>query len=530
MDTKLKKLTKHQQEIVLFAGWVLVTVLLCMAGIHGNNAGIDYLYSSMIQSIFCIAFVIELILGLLLAGFLAYGTWNYLKNFPPREHMQHKKVDDWSWEGIVIAELVVVLIWSRGLPGTPNSPYVFGYYVPDTVSTVLQYVLAMTVFTSMLYVGALLLVRHGIWKNWMETSFIYGKIQRYRMRTSLEKQIADRSKGYFWTFLVLCILNVVCAFACLRGWYNFFLLQVVFFVAGIVVFLIYFCKNRIYRDAVKLARQIDAMTQGEDIPEDCVLSEQSLFAPCAEKLANIEDAMKKSMEKQVQAERLKIDLVTNVSHDLKTPLTSMIGYADLLKKEELSPEAMDYVEAISAKQEQLKDMIQDLFELAKSTSNTEQLHMETLDMTKLMNQVLADMEDSIAKSHLSFRSTFTKERALFLGDNGKMYRVVQNLLENVLKYALEGTRVYIAVERDGKQVEMSVKNISACEMNFTPEEIMERFNRGDESRTTEGHGLGLAIASSFTQNMGGTMQVEIDGDLFKVTIRFPEAAVSETTE
>ena len=238
---------------------------------------------------------------------------------------------------------------------------------------------------------------------------------------------------------------------------------------------------------------------------------------------NIESAMQKSVEKQMQAERLKIDLITNVSHDLKTPLTSMVGYTDLLKKEDLTPAAQDYVEVISAKQEQLKEMIQSLFELSKSTSGTEKFQMERMDMKRLLEQTLADMDDAIAQSGLSFRTALGEEPLPFLGDNGKMYRVVQNLVENILKYSLEGTRVYIDAGKENGEIFVTMKNISAYEMNFKAEEMMERFVRGDESRTSEGHGLGLAIASSYTANMGGRMELATDGDLFKVTLHFPEA-------
>ena len=231
--------------------------------------------------------------------------------------------------------------------------------------------------------------------------------------------------------------------------------------------------------------------------------------------------MAKSVEKQLQAERLKVDLITNMSHDLKTPLTSMIGYTDLLKKEELNDTARDYVDVIALKQEQLRDMIQDVFDLSKATSNAEQLNMERLDMVKLFEQILADMEDRIQEEKREIRTDFPEEGLYFMGDNGKMYRVVQNLLENALKYSLPDTRIYISVKQQGNQAQAVMKNIAGYEMNFSPEEIMERFVRGDAARTTKGHGLGLAIASSYVKNMGGSLNIEIDGDLFKIIMEFP---------
>ncbi|HJC11745.1 MAG TPA: sensor histidine kinase [Candidatus Blautia merdigallinarum] len=231
--------------------------------------------------------------------------------------------------------------------------------------------------------------------------------------------------------------------------------------------------------------------------------------------------MAKSVEKQVQAERLKAELLTNMSHDLKTPLTSMVGYTDLLKQEELSDQARDYVEAIALKQEQLKDMIQDLFDLSKAASGSEQLNLEVLDMNRLLEQTLGDMEDAIANSGRDIRSRFSQEPLHFMGDNLKMYRVVQNLLENALKYSMENTRIYIETKRQGDRIRTEMKNIASYEMDFAPEEIMERFVRGDKARTTQGHGLGLAIASAYAANMGGKLEIEIDGDLFKVIMEFP---------
>ena len=153
----------------------------------------------------------------------------------------------------------------------------------------------------------------------------------------------------------------------------------------------------------------------------------------------------------------------------------------------------------------------------------EKFQMEKMDMKRLIEQTLADMDDAIAQSNLSFRTALGDEPLPFLGDNGKMYRVIQNLVENILKYSLGGTRVYIDAGKEKGEIFVTMKNISAYEMNFEVEEMMERFVRGDESRTSEGHGLGLAIASSYTANMGGRMELAADGDLFKVILRFPEA-------
>ena len=216
-----------------------------------------------------------------------------------------------------------------------------------------------------------------------------------------------------------------------------------------------------------------------------------------------------------------MDLITNVSHDLKTPLTSMIGCIDLLKQvEELPEEAQDYVELLSKKAERLRGMIQDVFDMAKATGGGQDLCMERLDMGRLIRQTAADIQDRIDASGLVWRMRIEDGELPFLGDSRKMYRVYQNLMENALKYSMAGSRVYVEVEEQDGVIRTSVKNISQCEMDFSAEEIMERFTRGDKSRSTEGNGLGLAIAKSFTEACGGRFEVTLDGDLFRADTEF----------
>jgi len=229
-----------------------------------------------------------------------------------------------------------------------------------------------------------------------------------------------------------------------------------------------------------------------------------------------------SLGEQMKAERMKIALVTNVSHDLKTPLTSMISYVDLLSKEEdLSIVARDYVGILSEKTNRLKNIVSDLFDLAKSSSGDISMEMEMLDIKKLIEQTMGDMDDEIGKSGIEVKTRLPQEPVMILSDGKKLYRVLQNVLDNALKYSLEGSRIYLELEdRDGKAVTI-VKNTASYEMNFTEEEILQRFNRGDKARTSEGSGLGLSIAESFTRVCGGELKVSVDGDLFKVAISFP---------
>lgn len=251
------------------------------------------------------------------------------------------------------------------------------------------------------------------------------------------------------------------------------------------------------------------------------LGRYSLFRKAEEALFRIRENQRESMEKRLQSERMKVDLITNVSHDLKTPLTSMIGCIDLLKQvEDLPQEAQDYVSLLSAKAERLGGMIQDVFDMAKATSGGQDLVMERLDMARLIRQTMADMQDRIDASGLHYRIKIEDRELPFLGDSKKMYRVYQNLFENTLKYSMPGSRVYVEVSQSGGEIRTSIKNTSDCEMDFSAEEIMERFTRGDKSRSTEGNGLGLAIARSFTEACGGSFELTLDGDLFRVDTVF----------
>lgn len=244
----------------------------------------------------------------------------------------------------------------------------------------------------------------------------------------------------------------------------------------------------------------------------------------AQDLNGIQEGISRAVSEKVKSERMKVDLITNVSHDLKTPLTSIMSYVELLAKEEGLPKHVnDYIKILAQKTERLKNLIQDLFELSKATSNNIALDMEKIDLARLVRQVLADMEDPIAGSGLTFRVNVPDEPVFITSDGSKLYRVLQNLISNALKYSIQGSRVYIDLVLDSGEAVVTIKNTANYEMDFDEEEIMQRFARGDRSRSTEGSGLGLSIAKSFTEACGGRFSIKIDGDLFKVVLRFDES-------
>lgn len=275
-------------------------------------------------------------------------------------------------------------------------------------------------------------------------------------------------------------------------------------------------------DHEKILHQIYEISNG-NLQATTDIKEDSIYYRATKELEEIGQGMKRSVEEQLKVERLKIELITNVSHDLKTPLTSIISYVDLLSKDEsLSEEAKDYVEILGRKSERLKNIVIDLFDLAKSTSGDISVDLSTLDMKKFVEQMLVEMEDKIQASGFEIITDYRAEKAKFDGDPNRMYRVVQNIMENALKYSLKGSRIYIRVEEEDEKWKLSVKNTASYRMDFTEEEIMERFARGDKARSQEGNGLGLSIAESFTQLCGGEFKIEIDGDQFTAMVLFPK--------
>lgn len=241
--------------------------------------------------------------------------------------------------------------------------------------------------------------------------------------------------------------------------------------------------------------------------------------------AIVQKNVQEAMETTIRSERMKVDLISNVSHDLKTPLTSMVGYIELIKKEELSDIVSDYVEVLGNKAQKLKEMIDSLFDLAKTSSGNIKLNMEQMELNRLVEQVQADMEDKFQKYGREVVMDLTKEETSFISDSSYMYRVCQNLMENALKYSAEHTRIFFKtakVEQNGRDmVRFEVTNTANYRMNFTKEQIVERFARGDEARTTDGNGLGLAIVSTYTSALGGIFDINIECDQFKAVVEFP---------
>lgn len=262
------------------------------------------------------------------------------------------------------------------------------------------------------------------------------------------------------------------------------------------------------------------------------ISESGLFAinrQMAAAVNDLGDGLRHALQEQMKSERMKADLITNVSHDLKTPLTSIINYVDLLKREELHNEkANEYLEVLDQKSQRLKQLTEDLVEASRASSGNVVLDIRRIDVKELLMQTSGEFVERFEARGLQLIENFPQNPQYVDADGRRLWRIIENLFRNVEKYAMPHTRVYLDLINDGDRVAFSLKNISENPLNISPEELTERFTRGDESRSTEGSGLGLSIAKDLTEIQKGTFEIYLDGDLFKVTVSFPIA--SETAE
>ena len=278
--------------------------------------------------------------------------------------------------------------------------------------------------------------------------------------------------------------------------------------------------SKVSNDYQILLQSAHHLSQGEF--NDKINQDLGLFNSLKDELNCINDGFKDAVSKEVASQKMKTELISNVSHDLKTPLTSIISYIDLLKNEDLSKEQQDeYIDILDRNTKRLKTLIEDLFEVSKVNSGNIQLNPIDLDIHALLQQVLFEYQEQFEHHHLNLKNDYENKKIICHLDSEKTYRVLENLCQNICKYALEQTRVYLQIVETNQQVIVVFKNISAHEISNS-DDLTERFVQGDTSRKSEGSGLGLAICKSFVEVQGGTFEVNVDGDLFKTTIIFPK--------
>lgn len=325
----------------------------------------------------------------------------------------------------------------------------------------------------------------------------------------------------FWVagigFMVLCILEFLCVYyytVTLDGVPMLFWLLLKFLEGGIVVHVILSMKT-LWAGGKELATgNLDYKVPSNRL--------HGAFRQHGENLNNLRGGIQHAVEEQMKSERMKTELITNVSHDIKTPLTSIVSYVDLLKKEPMpTDQAKEYLDVLDRQAARLKKLIEDLVEASKASTGSLTVNFQPTDVNVLLSQSAGEYQEKLAARDLTLVLTPAEEAPMISADGQLLWRVFENLLSNALKYAMPGTRVYLSCETTDQAVVIAFRNISASPLNISAEELMDRFVRGDASRNTEGSGLGLAIARDLTQLQRGTFTLTIDGDLFKATLTFP---------
>ena len=328
------------------------------------------------------------------------------------------------------------------------------------------------------------------------------------------------------TILKIVIINyIILAVVCFLWYYG--TLALIIYSVLLFLFLRKYVKD-LQGKYKLLLKSTNQLAEGHlDVP---IEGDIGLFNPIQDELKKIQKGFKKAVDEEVKNERMKTELVTNVSHDLRTPLTAIITYTDLLKNEKDEEKRKEYIDVLERKSLRLKVLIEDLFEISKAASKSVVMHYMKVDIVDLIKQVGLENDGKIKEANLDFRWKLPEHKMIMWLDSQKTYRIFENLIVNITKYAMPHTRVYIEMTEQENDVHISMKNVSAAELNFDTEEITDRFVRGDVSRNTEGSGLGLAIAKSFIELQHGTLKISTEADLFKADITLPKLDIPPEEE
>ena len=439
---------------------------------------------------------------------------------PKDEEIHLNGFDRWYTE---IAAGTVIGIWLAGtiISGTLIANSSLGY--SHVVVTVIVICLICGTYTMAWFlIGYLSLVRRikagTLWKNSLIRKVLKwigkcsGKLADFARAFS--RNTAEKIKVLLvgGAFLFLQFLIIGCVFSGA----GVFLLALMAVDVAVMIFAI--------RKADGQDRIMDGLKKISDgelqykIKTDTLTGKQKVMA---EYINNIGSGLDAAVENSLKKERMQTELITNVSHDLKTPLTSIINYVDLMKRENpTDPKIQEYLRILDEKSQRLKVLTEDVVEASKASTGNIKLEMNDIDFVEMVQQVIGEFEEKFQEKNLTMMVHFTDEPSIIYADGQRMWRVLENVFGNVVKYAMEGTRVYAEISNRNKKVTFSLKNISAQPLNISADELTERFIRGDVARNTEGSGLGLSIAKSLTELQGGEFKLYLDGDLFKVMITF----------
>lgn len=364
----------------------------------------------------------------------------------------------------------------------------------------------------------------GIRKYFRKRCFCYRLFRRVRImirrkRTQINREFEhmDLEQDMSIPLLKLLTINYL-----ILAFVSVFWILALVPLALYTFWLYFFLRKRIRLVQEKYGLLVEATRSLADGNLQTVFTgDWGMFTSFKEELSEIQTGFSRAVEEEVKSQRMRTELITNVSHDLKTPLTAIITYIDLLQEEGVTEkQRTEYLEVLERKSLRLKALIEDLFEVSKASSGNVIFHTEKVDICNLVREVYLEYEDRAEEAGLTFRFAIPEKKLFLMLDGEKTCRIFDNLYTNIIKYAMPHTRVYVTVEEREDEVTVELKNISGSELNVPPESLTDRFVRGDSARSTEGSGLGLAIARSFVELQGGRMDISVDGDLFKVVLRF----------
>lgn len=457
----------------------------------------------------------------IVAGALSLFMFVRIMRMCGRESKENKKIYLNFWDRLPLELMLLAVAF--------GAYYLFmGTFTADSVihwSSVRNSVLIFVASYTLFMTGLLSLVRRGRARKLFDRSIIRGMmILVKKLITSItgQKNLQLRAVellSLYWGIMLggaLLILNGMNGLLWPFMWLGIAIIVVL--NIGVLILLLWQAKGeQSVRDATRVLAEGDLNYQPPAFRR--LGTEQEII----DNIAHLSDGLQKAVEKSIYDERMKAELITNVSHDIKTPLTSIINYVDLIKRENIEDEKLiHYIEVLDRKSQRLKQLTEDLVEVSKITTGNIELERVPIDLGELLRQSMGEFEDKFAEHNLAMVDSISEQPYMIFADGRRTFRILDNLFQNIYKYAMPGTRVYIdVVNRDGIIV-LSIKNVSRAALNIAPEELMERFVRGDSSRASEGSGLGLSIARDLVRLQDGEFQLGIDGDLFKVLITFPE--------
>lgn len=339
---------------------------------------------------------------------------------------------------------------------------------------------------------------------------------KFSLSWSLLTRLVRRCRKIQWALLTIALWVFTAVLIPLAMPRYLLRLEAVFCFGAAILFGV-LCLWRYGREFDHYQQQLANFRQG--LP---VKIQEGAFAESEAQLQMLQGKQEEAIRAAVTSERFKVELIANVSHDLRTPLTAILGYGELLEKERLSPEGQEQLARLNQKAGYMRDLVESLFELTKVSSGVLESKREKIDLLRLLEQTIGLMDDQLAANGLTVRRHYEMDSAPIVTDGGRMHQVFANLLGNAIKYALPGTRIHLEVKETAHSLRVRMVNTASYEMDFQPEEITQRFARGDKARSTQGSGLGLAIAQTYTESVGGSFRVAIDGDQFSAIVELPK--------